>query len=108
MKPSDAVRTNWTVLVLGIMLPLASSLGAAPPPPTRNADEDVKSPGLRQKSGLLPRSNLLFNGWGLTPAGESVPLSDLAVKFVISPDKKLLLNHAFASSAASSSVGRIT
>jgi YVTN family beta-propeller protein len=34
---------------------------------------------------------LLFNGWGVTPAGEHVPISDLALKLVVSPDKKMLL-----------------
>jgi YVTN family beta-propeller protein len=40
---------------------------------------------------LTPNSKLLFNGWGVTPAGEQVPISDMALKFVISPDKKMLL-----------------
>ena len=43
------------------------------------------------RGGLSPNANLLFNGWGVTPAGEHVPISDVALKFVITPDKKMLL-----------------
>lgn len=59
--------------------------------PVRGANEDVRSPGLRERSGLTPNENLLFNGWGVTPAGEHVRMSDMALKLVISPDKKMLV-----------------
>ncbi len=34
--------------------------------------------------------SLLFNGWGLTPAGEQLPISDLPLKMVMSPDCRML------------------
>jgi YVTN family beta-propeller protein len=57
----------------------------------RPADQDVKTQQVRAKPGLQPNENLLFNGWGLTPAGEQLPVSDLALKLVVAPDKKRLL-----------------
>ncbi len=39
----------------------------------------------------LPGTNLLFNGWGLTPAGQSTGISDLPLKMVVSPDKTSLM-----------------
>ncbi len=58
----------------------------------RQSDEDVNSPALRNRPGLHPDEHLLFNGWGVTPAGEQVPVSDLALKLVVAPDGK----HLFA------------
>jgi YVTN family beta-propeller protein len=69
----------------------ASLLSAAEPGAVRRPTEDVNSPGVRQKAGLQPDQNLLFNGWGVTPAGESVPVSDMALKMVVAPDKKRLV-----------------
>jgi YVTN family beta-propeller protein len=60
-------------------------------PPVRKSGEDVNSPALRQKPGLAPNRDLLFNGWGVSPAGEHVPISDLALKMILSPDKKTLI-----------------
>ena len=65
--------------------------GAQQQSPVRKADDDVKEARLREAAGLKPNENLLFNGWGVTPAGEHVPISDLALKLVVSPDKKMLL-----------------
>ena len=59
-------------------------------PPTRQLDEDVNSPELRARPGLHPNEHLLFNGWGVTPAGEHVSTSDLALKMVMAPDGKRL------------------
>lgn len=56
----------------------------------RNGDEDVNSFALRTRAGLKPSESLLFNGWGLTPAGEQVTVSDLALKMVVAPDGKRL------------------
>jgi YVTN family beta-propeller protein len=39
----------------------------------------------------LPGDNLLFNGWAVTPAGEHVRTSDLALKMVVAPDRKRLV-----------------
>ncbi|MDB6020335.1 MAG: phosphoesterase [Pedosphaera sp.] len=73
------------VLVVGIKPVMAAS-------PVRQADEDVNGAELRARQGLHPDKNLLFNGWGVTPAGEHVPTSDLALKMVVAPDG----NHLFA------------
>ncbi|HEY5909165.1 MAG TPA: YncE family protein, partial [Verrucomicrobiae bacterium] len=57
----------------------------------RGAEEDVNSTELRGRPGLRPNEHLLFNGWGVTPAGEHVGMSDLALKLVVAPDGKRLL-----------------
>jgi YVTN family beta-propeller protein len=60
-------------------------------PVVRQPDEDVNSAAVRQRPGLLPNKNLLFNGWGVTPAGEQVQVGDMPLKLVVAPDKKRLL-----------------
>lgn len=65
--------------------------GFAAAAPVRQADEDVNSAELRSRPGLRPDKHLLFNGWGVTPAGEQVSMSDLALKLVVAPDGKRLL-----------------
>jgi YVTN family beta-propeller protein len=69
----------------------AAAGAAAGTGPVRGLDEDVNSAGLRARPGLLPNEHLLFNGWGVTPAGQHVPMSDLALKLVVAPDGKRLL-----------------
>jgi YVTN family beta-propeller protein len=59
--------------------------------PVRQSDEDVNSTAVRQRQGLNPSKDLLFNGWGVTPAGEQTQISDLALKMIVSPDKKRLV-----------------
>ena len=80
------------VLFLSVMgLIAAKAMVAAP---VRKADEDVNSAEVRMRPGLKPDEHLLFNGWGVTPAGEQVPTTDLALKLVLAPDgKKLLAVH---------------
>ena len=56
--------------------------------PTRKPAEDVNSPVVRNRQSLTPGASLLFNGWGVTPAGEHVPCGDLALKILIAPDQK--------------------
>src|SRR5205807_8592877 len=58
--------------------------------PRRDAGQDVKSSDVRQRVGLTPGDNLLFNGWGITPAGKHVQISDLPLKMITSPDGKYL------------------
>src|SRR5438094_3832948 len=36
-------------------------------------------------------SGTLFNGWGITPAGTHVKISDLPLKMVFSPDRSTLV-----------------
>jgi YVTN family beta-propeller protein len=56
--------------------------------PVRQPGEDVNSAAVRERQGLRPDTNLLFNGWGVTPAGEHTLVSDLALKLVMAPDHK--------------------
>ena len=74
----------------------ALSLVAFPPlvfgaQTTRTDAEDVNSPALRERPGLVPGENLLHNGWGVTPAGRQVKISDMALKMIVSPDRRTLV-----------------
>src|SRR5882672_1439770 len=60
-------------------------------PAVRKTTEDVNDAAVRGRPGLQPDSHLLFNGWGVTPAGSPVPISDLALKLLIAPDKKTVV-----------------
>src|SRR5690348_12699972 len=51
----------------------------------------ARGPDLRRQPGQWPGDGLLFNGWGLTPAGEHVRTSDLILKMVVAPDRKRLV-----------------
>ncbi|MDB6111722.1 MAG: phosphoesterase [Pedosphaera sp.] len=88
MRCGKLRRTVWFLIPL-ILSGAGTVLGAGTGP-LRSPDEDVNSPEFRSKSGLQPNEHLLFNGWGVTPAGEHVPMSDLALKLVIAPDQKRL------------------
>jgi YVTN family beta-propeller protein len=57
----------------------------------RQPSEDVDSAQVRQRQGLAPDKSLLFNGWGVTPAGEHVAVSDLPLRLVLAPDQKRLV-----------------
>jgi len=59
--------------------------------PIRQTGEDINPPQFREQPGLKPDTNLLFNGWGVTPAGEQVAVSDLALKLVVAPDGKCVI-----------------
>ncbi len=49
--------------------------------------DDANDPAVRQRGGRLPGSTLLFNGWGVTPAGDHVPVpSDMILKMIVAPD----------------------
>jgi DNA-binding beta-propeller fold protein YncE len=73
-------------------LTFAFAIGAgAGAGPVRGPDEEVNDAGLRARGGLQPNEHLLFNGWGITPAGQHVPMSDMALKLVVAPDGKRLL-----------------
>jgi YVTN family beta-propeller protein len=56
--------------------------------PVRQPGEDVNSAAVRERPGLRPDKNLLFNGWGVTPAGQQTLVGDLALKLVLAPDQK--------------------
>jgi YVTN family beta-propeller protein len=70
---------------------LISVVSAADSVTTRKPDEAVNAANVRQRSHLTPNENLLFNGWGATPAGMHTPITDIALKLVIAPDKARLL-----------------
>ena len=78
-------------LLAAMALLIVWPCGAQEESPARKAGEAVNDAQVRLASGLKPGTNLLFNGWGVTPVGEHVPISDLALKLVVSPDKKMLL-----------------
>jgi YVTN family beta-propeller protein len=59
--------------------------------PVRQPDEDVNGAAVRQRQGLIPNKNLLFNGWGVTPAGANLSIGDMALKLVVAPDKKRVI-----------------
>jgi YVTN family beta-propeller protein len=59
--------------------------------PTRKTTEAVNSGEVRRRLGLEPDEHLLFNGWGVTPAGKQVPITDMVLKMVFSPDKARLV-----------------
>jgi YVTN family beta-propeller protein len=64
---------------------------AAPAQSVRQPSEAVNSAEVRERQGLAPDANLLFNGWGVTPAGQHVAVSDLPLRLVVAPDQKRLL-----------------
>jgi len=88
MRNHGLIVTLW-LGVAGI-LPGGIQVGWANDP-VRGPEEDVKSPELRYRSGLHPDEKLLFNGWGITPAGEHLAMSDFALKLVVAPDRKYVL-----------------
>ncbi|MBI3875527.1 MAG: bifunctional YncE family protein/alkaline phosphatase family protein [Verrucomicrobia bacterium] len=64
---------------------------AAAPEATRVSTENVNGLTVRERQGLRPSDALLFNGWGVTPAGRHAPISDLALKMLVAPDGKTLV-----------------
>lgn len=79
--------------LIGLLLVIAStaSQALADGLPVRQTGEDINTPQFREQPGLKPDTNLLFNGWGITPAGEQVAVSDLALKLVVAPDRKCVI-----------------
>lgn len=80
-------------LLFALVVSVPACHARAPEPrenPTRHAGEEVNSAALRERPGLRPSDQMLFNGWGITPAGQQVQTSDMPLKLVLSPDGKLL------------------
>ncbi len=76
---------------IGAALAAAGTMVVAQRLAVRQPTEDVGSASVRTRAGLQPNENLLFNGWGVTPAGTHVPLAgDMPLKMVVSPDGKTL------------------
>jgi hypothetical protein len=57
--------------------------------PSRSAEESVADESVRQRQHLTPDSHLLFNGLGLSPAGEPIAIGDMPMKILIAPDRKV-------------------
>lgn len=83
MRTITPARLLLTLITIGACLSFAGRAALA-------QDADRSDPALRTQPGMTPTKNLLFNGWGLTPAGEQVSVSDLPLKMVISPDGMVL------------------
>lgn len=78
-------------LLLSVALVVAAgSCVAAQRLPRRQPKDDLRTAAVRELEGLRPNENLLFNGWGLTPAGRHIPVSDMPLKMVLSPDGKYM------------------
>ncbi len=57
----------------------------------RGPGDDLRGTEVRTTPGLQPNQNLLFNGWGVTPAGQPVALQgNMPLKMALSPDGKTL------------------
>ncbi len=82
---------NPSRLFLPVLLLVSCPSAWAQSPAVRQSNEDVNDATVRGRPGLRPDAHLLFNGWGITPAGTPVPISDLALKLVIAPDKKTVV-----------------
>src|SRR5215468_12432145 len=77
-----------SVLVPTCLTSVATLFGQAP---VRAPSEDVNSQPVRERQHLTPDANLLFNGLGLSPAGQHVRISDMPLKMVIAPDRKAVV-----------------
>src|SRR4051794_41957838 len=82
--------TGALALAVGVLACWSGSAVVAERKSRRLADEQVGSWDLRTSSGLLPGATLLFNGWGVTPAGEHVATPDMPLKMLLSPDGNTL------------------
>ena len=91
MNPSRGNFASWTFSAIVVAFTCADPAWTADRNPVRQPVEDVNSAAVRRKEGLQPNQNLLFNGWGVTPAGDHVPVSDMALKLVVAPDKRHLV-----------------
>ncbi len=82
------MKLNWRGLTV---LGLAGILSAPAVAEPREPGEPVSARELRERQGLTPGDTLLFNGWGVTPAGRHTRTSDMPLKMVVSPDGKRLI-----------------
>jgi YVTN family beta-propeller protein len=97
-RTGRAIALAVTVGAVGVLAasgrPLAGAAGtieaAARQFTVRLAAQNVSAPELRDSAGLTPGEALLFNGWGITPAGSSVLTTDMPLKMALSPDGRTL------------------
>jgi YVTN family beta-propeller protein len=81
----------WRRMALVAAVLYVAALPSWAEQPVRQADEAVNAATVRERPGLHPSKDLLFNGWGVTPAGEQTPVSDLVLKLVVAPDGQRLV-----------------
>jgi YVTN family beta-propeller protein len=74
-----------------LLAALPASSAERPAGPTRQPHEDLNDAQVRTRPGMLPGQNLLHSGWGVTPAGTHLRVSDMPLKMIISPDKRVLV-----------------
>lgn len=91
MKSLQNSQWSWLRPALFAAAMITGFQTVAQQAPVRRPGEDVNSAGLRGRAGLEPNRGLLFNGWGVTPVGDQVTISDLALKLAVSPDKQRLV-----------------
>src|SRR4051812_10228764 len=88
MKFFSARVAIFIVLSVAVSPAVAWAAAAAP---TRTPNEDVNSAAVRTRASLQPGQNLLHSGWGVTPVGRQIPISDMAIKMIVSPDRRVLV-----------------
>src|SRR6185437_7696191 len=76
---------------LGLQIGIFACANHAQDVPNRSPSPDVSASNVRQPQGPRPDEHLLFNGWGITPAGQQVRISDMPLKMVVAPDGKTLV-----------------
>src|SRR5437868_4825785 len=84
------MRKSSLLLVATLFLLPTIALGQARP--NRTAEEAVNDAAVRARPHLTPGDTLLFNGWGVTPAGQHAKISDLPLKMILSKDGKTLIS----------------
>ena len=84
---------NLRVCQVALLSALSACLWAEPKVglATRQPGEDVDSAAVRSRPGLAPSAQLLFNGWGVSPAGSHVSCGDMGLKMIVAPDEKAVL-----------------
>jgi len=95
MNKTLSVRLLVALITLAASLSLAGQPALAAPakrkaPARHAAAVKPSTPAQSSQPRVTPTKNLLFNGWSLTPTGEQIPISDLPLKMIISPDGRVL------------------
>src|ERR1044071_7098217 len=86
------MNRNLTAIAMVFSLFLLTIPAIAREPADRKPSDDVNGADVRSRPGLHPGENILFNGWGVAPAGEHIKMSDMPMKMLITPDQKYLLS----------------
>jgi YVTN family beta-propeller protein len=92
MKTNVKRCSRWAALAVAVGMGLASAAEPIAAPPRKDA-EDVNSAGVRNRPGMTPGDALLFNGWGVTPAGKvhAQTPGDMPLKMILTPDGKRIV-----------------